>query len=156
MSRRIRTIISIVLFACTAPAFAFEEFSVGVATPAPTGLTFKLWQTRLSAIDLFAEWDFNDEKYYFHADYISHDYERLDARESNLMFYYGYGIRALDEGKTSDTTVGFRLPLGVSYLLDDPPLDVFGEIAPRINVAPSTNFGLDVMVGVRYRIGFGH
>ena len=151
--KKIITILSFILVGYNAPSFAFEEFSVGVATPAPTGLTFKLWLTRLTAVDLFAEWDFNGDKYSFHADYISHDYERLDAKESNLMFYYGYGVRALDEGKTSDSVAGVRLPLGVSYLMDDPPLDVFGEIAPRVNVVPSTNFGLDVMIGVRYRIG---
>lgn len=152
MKRRI-TIMAFVLFAYSAPTLALEEFSVGVATPAPTGLTFKLWITRLTAIDLFAEWDFNSDQYYFHADYITHDYERLEASESNLMFYYGYGVRVKDEGLSDDTIAGLRLAFGVSYLMDDPPLDVFGEIAPRVDVAPSTNFGLDVMIGVRYRIG---
>ena len=70
------------------------------------------------------------------------------------MFYHGYGVRVINEGGVNEkTALGMRLPFGVSYLMDDPPLDVFAELAPRVNVTPSTNFGLDVMLGVRYRIG---
>ena len=115
--------------------------------------SFKVWKSRLTAFDLFAEWDFDGEKYNFHTDYISHDYERLDTAETLLMFYHGYGVRIIKEGKDDKTALGMRLPFGVSYLMDDPPLDVFGELAPRINVTPSTNFGLDVIIGVRYRFG---
>ena len=146
--------IIVLAFMChSLPASALEEFSAGVGTISPTGLSFKVWKSRLTAFDLFAEWDFDGEKYNFHTDYISHDYERLDTAETLLMFYHGYGIRIIKEGKDDKTALGMRLPFGVSYLMDDPPLDVFGELAPRINVTPSTNFGLDVIIGVRYRFG---
>lgn len=140
----------------SAPAFAFEELSIGLAAPSPTGLSAKLWKTRLVAYDLFAEWDLDSEKFNFHADYLKHDYERLEAKESNMLFYSGYGIRLIDEGIHDDTILGVRIPFGISYLMNDPPLDVFGELAPRINVLPSTNFGIDVMIGIRYRLGTEH
>ena len=156
MKKALQTII-LTLLCYSLPASAFEEFSAGVATISPTGLSFKVWQTRITAFDLFAEWDFDGEKYNFHADYMTHDYERLNAKETLMMFYHGYGIRIINEGGADEkTALGLRMPFGVSYLMDDPPLDVFGELAPRINVLPSTNFGLDVMIGVRYRIGFNH
>ena len=31
------------------------------------------------------------------------------------------------------------------------PIDVFGEVAPRVDLVPNTNFGLDIMIGIRYR-----
>jgi hypothetical protein len=141
----------------TTPALAIEEFSAGLATPSPTGLIFKLWTSRFTAFDFFAEWNFDSNDYNFHADYLTHNYELLDAKESNMIFYSGYGIRALDDTNDDERpTLGLRLPFGVTYLMEDPHIDLFGEVAPRMNVTPRTNFGLDIMVGVRYRIGTVH
>lgn len=137
--------------------FAVEEFSAGLATPSPTGVIVKLWTSRLTAFDFFAEWNFDASDYNFHADYLSHNYDLLNARESNMIFYSGYGIRVVDDrNDNEDTTVGVRLPFGVTYLMEDPRIDVFGEVAPRMDVTPRTNFGLDIMIGVRYRIVMGH
>ena len=146
--------LAILLIINTTPALAIEEFSAGLATPSPTGVIFKLWTSRISAFDFFAEWNFDNDKYNFHTDYLSHNYDLLNASESHMIFYSGYGIRVLDDTKDNESaTVGVRLPFGVTYLLDDPSIDVFGELAPRMDVNPRTNFGLDVMIGVRYRIG---
>ena len=156
MKRMARNLCIALAFTIT-PAHAFEEFSAGLATPSPTGLIFKLWTSRLTAFDFFAEWNFDSEDYNFHADYLMHNYQMLDAKESNMIFYYGYGIRALDDTNDDESaTAGLRLPFGVSYMMDDPQIDVFGELAPRMDVTPRTNFGLDVMIGVRYRMGLGH
>jgi hypothetical protein len=158
--KKSRIFIGIVLCALSItavkPAAAFEELSLGLAAPSPTGISAKLWSTRLTAYDLFAEWDIGSEKFNFHMDYIRHDYERLDTKESDMIFYTGYGVRLLDEGIHDDTIFGVRVPFGISYLMDDPPLDVFGELAPRVNLVPSTNFGIDVMIGFRYRLGIDH
>lgn len=147
---------TLLLVTCT-PASAIEEFSAGLATPVPTGVILKLWTSRLTAFDFFAEWNFDSSDYNFHADYLSHNYELLNARESNMIFYSGYGIRVLDDRNDNESaTAGVRLPFGVTYLMEDPRVDLFGEVAPRMDVTPRTNFGLDLMIGVRYRIGMGH
>jgi hypothetical protein len=157
---RMKSLISslgITLLLLSTPASAIEEFSVGIAAFKPTGLSFKLWTSRLTAFDLVAGWNIDAEEYKFHADYLSHNYEMLDAKETNMIFYSGYGVRAEDDADDDeDAALGLRLPFGVTYLMDDPQIDLFGEVAPRINVTPRTTFGLDIILGIRYRIGAGH
>ena len=121
----------------------FNEISIGLATISPTGLTAKFWLSRTSAFDVFGAWSFSGGKYN-----MKHDFNKFKIDENPMPFYYGYGVRIKDEDdKDSDIIVGIRIPLGVSYMYDGAPLDIFAEVAPRVDIAPSTNFGLDVMIG---------
>jgi hypothetical protein len=138
-----------------APAAAFgllgNEVSVGMAAPAPTGLSLKFWTSRDTAIDVFAEWAASDKSVETHADYLTHDFEQFELEGATMPMYYGIGAR-IRTTENSSTHIGFRIPVGVSYLLNNMPLDLFAEIAPRSNVIPKTSFSVDVMVGVRYRL----
>lgn len=127
-----------------------KEISVGVAAISPTGLTAKFWLSKEHAIDIFGSWSFNSDKFNFHADYLLHDFDKIKIDDNPMAFYYGVGVRVKDEDR-DEFIVGIRMPFGVSYLLSNVPLDIYGEVAPRINVVPSTNFGLDVIIGVRFR-----
>ena len=133
-------------------AFALEnEFSAGVAAISPTGLTFKLWTSRNNAVDFFTAWSSHENKIQFHIDYLNHDFSAIEIEPGAMAFYYGFGIR-MSAKKNSSTKGGFRIPLGVTYLMENIPLDFFGELAPRSNLFPNTNFATDVMVGIRYRL----
>jgi len=127
-----------------------KEISVGVAAISPTGLTAKFWLSKEHAIDVFGSWSFNSKKFNFHADYILHNFDLIKVDENPMAFYYGVGVRVKDE-ENQDTILGLRMPFGISYLMSNIPLDIYGELAPRINVVPSTNFGLDVIIGIRFR-----
>jgi hypothetical protein len=43
-----------------------------------------------------------------------------------------------------------RIPLGVNYLLEVAPLDVFLEIVPAMRLIKDTELELDAGIGVRY------
>lgn len=145
--------LTFLFFVSSATANA-SEFSIGLATPSPTGVTAKLWTSPTTAYDIFAEWNFSSSNYNVHADYLTHYYDTFNFKESNMLFYSGFGIRAVyDSTEDESATVGARVPFGISYLMENPDIDFFGEVAPRMDVAPHTNFGLDVMIGLRYRIG---
>lgn len=126
------------------------EFALGIAAISPNGLSAKYWLSDSTALDFFADWSTNSEKFLFHTDYLIHDFEKIQLEGEIIAFYYGLGIRTKYKDG-SDTQVGARLPFGATYFIYDMPIDIFGEVAPRINAIPSTNFGLDVMIGIRYR-----
>lgn len=146
----IRTYLCAALLVFSSISFA-DELAIGLATPSPTGLTGKLWKDKEIAYDIVGAWDTGSEKVYFHFDYLIHDYNKFNLDGNPMPFYYGYGARFKEEANT-DTIMGLRMPIGVSYFIQNAPFEVFGELAPRVDVAPSTNFGLDVMIGVRFRI----
>lgn len=128
-----------------------NEVSVGMAAPAPTGLSFKFWTSRETAIDVFSEWSTSNKFVEMHADYLTHNFEQFELEGASMPMYFGFGAR-IRTTENSSTHVGFRIPIGVSYLWDTAPMDMFAEIAPRSNVIPRTSFSVDVMIGLRYRL----
>lgn len=130
-----------------------NEIGIGLATPAPTGITLKLWFDKKNAFDILGSWNIDDEKYYVHADYLVHDFSKFEVDPAKMAFYYGFGARIKEEDKKdSDTRFGMRIPFGLAYYAHSTPFEIFGEIAPRLDVNPETHFGLDVMIGIRFRI----
>ena len=130
--------------------YAANEFSLGIAAISPTGLSAKFWLSDKYVIDLFGAWSFNSDKYNFHSDYLIHNFNLLKVDDNPMAFYYGVGARIKDEDQ-EDLTIGIRMPFGISYLISKVPVDVYGEVAPRVDLVPDTNFGLDVIIGIRYR-----
>ena len=122
-----------------------------MAAPAPTGLSVKFWTSRETAIDVFAEWSASNKFLETHADYLTHNFEQFELEGATMPMYFGFGAR-IRSSETSSTHIGFRIPIGVSYLWNTAPLDLFAEIAPRSNIIPKTSFAVDVMIGVRYRL----
>jgi hypothetical protein len=118
-----------------------EGFGLGVILGEPTGICGKLWLSSRTAFAGAAAWSFNKNgNLHLHADYLFH------SLGSKLGFYYGVGGRAkLDE----DRKVGLRLPLGIIYLTES-SVDVFFEVAPLLDLAPSTEFRLNAAIGFRY------
>lgn len=145
-----------VLFFSLGTVAKANEMGIGFATPAPTGLSLKMWFDRTNAFDILGAWSINDEKFYLHANYLTHDFTKFAVPDQAMSFYYGFGARIKEEeannGEEGDTTLGMRIPFGISYFVQTAPFEVFGEIAPRVDITPSTNFGLDIMIGIRYRI----
>jgi hypothetical protein len=74
----------------------------------------------------------------------------IDIKPGRLIPYVGVG------GKTAlseDLYLGLRLPLGLIYLFDKAPVDIFIEIAPSVLLFPETNFDAGAGIGVRYWFG---
>lgn len=127
------------------------EFDIGIAAISPNGFIAKYWTTETTAIDIFGEWSFNSNEYLMHADILLHDFNKFQLEDMRIAFYYGGGVRVKFADKSDDSIIGVRIPFGVDYFLQEMPVDIFGELAPRVNVYPDTHFGMDVMIGLRYR-----
>ena len=125
-----------------------HDFGLGVILGEPSGLCFKTWIGHKAAIDGAIAWSFGDgDAFHFHVDYLFHDFDMFSARKGDLVFYYGFGGRIKAQEKSR---VGVRVPLGISYIFEKVPLDIFLELAPGIDLSPSTDFWIHGSIGFRY------
>jgi hypothetical protein len=121
---------------------------LGIILGEPTGISVKAWVGRREAIDVAVAWSFDGEgAIHIHADYLFHNFRLFRVKRGNLVLYYGIGARV----KTVDKTqVGVRIPIGLSYLFERDPIEIFFELGPIMNVTPKTLFRMTTGVGIRY------
>ena len=123
---------------------------VGVILGEPTGFTMKYWLTKRNAFDLGAAWSFEPDGYFeLYGDYLFHFFDLIKVPEGELPLYVGVGGRVAipDSGST---LAGVRIPVGLAYEFAKAPVEVFVEIAPIVDVAPSTELRWNGGIGVRY------
>lgn len=125
---------------------ASENPGVGLMLGEPTGVTVKYWITPQTAFDVGAAWSLagRNEALHMHSDFLWHSW--FDNTE-NLAFYYGIGARIIFD---DNTTTGVRIPIGLNYVFEDIPFDLFVEAAPIIDIAPDTDFAGNGAVGIRF------
>src|SRR5262245_3579462 len=129
----------------TSPALAANgPLGLGVILGEPTGLSGKYWidAQRKAAVDVGAAWSLSgDNDFHLHGDYLFHNYsilqDALQVRTGKLPLYFGVGAR-VQFRENRDDKVGIRIPVGLSYLVEGAPLELFGELAPVVDVAPDT------------------
>ena len=121
---------------------------LGLIVGEPTGISFKYWTGSTTAFDAALAWSFVDEgAFHIHGDYIFHNFTLITIPEGKLPFYYGIGARI----KTAnDTKLGVRVPLGLAYLFNSAPIDIFLEIVPILDLTPKTDFAINAALGARY------
>ncbi len=133
----------------TSATFAREKgLGIGVIIGEPTGISFKKWTSRTHAIDAAVAWSFEGENaFHIHGDYLFHNFYSIKIERSTIPFYYGIGGRL----KFSDKNrFGIRFPLGITLFIVEAPIDLFFEIVPILDLAPSTELSLNAAIGVRY------
>jgi len=130
---------------------AFDRrFGVGVILGEPIGASLKYWLNERIALDAAVAWSFgNEDNFEFHTDVLFHEFDWIPVSRGRLPFYFGGGIR-LKLQDNDDDRFGIRGPVGLSYLFEDLPLDVFVEIGPVIDFTPKTRGGVTGGIGARY------
>ena len=121
---------------------------LGLIVGEPTGVSFKYWTGSTTAIDAALAWSFIDGgAFHIHGDYLFHNMRLISVPEGLLPFYYGIGARI----KTANNTkLGVRVPLGLAYLFQSAPIDIFLEIVPILDLTPKTDFAINAALGARY------
>jgi hypothetical protein len=140
---------TIVIWMITYTASAQErKFGLGVVLGEPTGVSAKLWLGQTSAMDGVVAWSFaNNPSVTLHADYLVHFFDVFSLKEGRLPLYVGIG-GTISIAPESD--FGVRIPVGVTYLFDTIPLDVFLEAAPIFLFFPATTFDFSGGIGIRF------
>jgi hypothetical protein len=116
----------------------------------PMGLGAKVWLSQKAAIDAGAAWSFVDpDGCQLHGDFLYHIFDLFQVGEGEMPLYFGVGgrVKFVEHG---DNRAGIRGPVGVSYLLHRSRLEVFAEVAPVLDVSPTTTLEWNGGVGLRY------
>ena len=124
------------------------NFGIGAMFGEPAGLSIKNWTGESSAINIGAAWSLagRNEAIHLHADFLYHSWF-TDIGRGQLAFYYGLGGRVIF---ADDQTAGVRIPLGLNYVFENIPFDLFVEAVPIFDVAPDTKFAGNGAFGLRY------
>jgi len=127
------------------------RFGVGIVLGEPIGGSAKYFFNDTMAIDGAAGWSDHDHAdLYLHSDVLWHNYDLLPVSQGRLPVYLGVGGLARFRSHNEDNQVGIRVPVGMSYLFDNAPLDVFAEIGPAVDFAPSVRGEITGGIGVRF------
>jgi hypothetical protein len=127
------------------------DAGLGIILGEPTGLTGKLWLGTDSAVSGAVAWSFADNtRLHVHADWLRHNWDVLkrafDVQQGELPLYYGIGGRLRFD---DDARVGVRFVIGVDYIFEQAPFDIFFEIAPVMDVVPQTSLNGNAALGAR-------
>jgi hypothetical protein len=123
-------------------------FGIGVILGEPTGLSAKYWISPYCAIDGALAWSLDKKsRVQIHSDYLWHNYRIISVIKGKLPIYYGLGARLVFE---SNNIFGVRGVVGMDYIFDGTPLDIFLELVPILDLAPEVRMDFNAGIGIRY------
>lgn len=127
-----------------------KKFGLGIIIGEPTGFTGKLWLSKFNSLNAAIAWSIlHEENFYIHLDHVFHYYKFFNFEEGELPVHIGLGGRLLLR-KGQEGNIGMRIPLGITYIFRDIPIEIFGEIVPVVNLIPETDMDVDGGIGFRY------
>lgn len=128
------------------------NFGLGAIIGDPTGIHVKVWNQETRSWNFAAAWSAGvNDRLVLQGDHVFYDYDLLDVdtNDGELPIYYGLGFH-LRMSEETDSELGIRVPLGISWVFAEAPLDVFFEIAPSVNLYPETDFEMHGGIGLHY------
>ena len=82
--------------------------------------------------------------------FLHHKFDLIRVDKGALPLHYGIGGRVkFAEGKHDDW-IGIRFPVGLDYHFADAPFEIFFELVPILDLAPSTDMDMNVGLGARF------
>lgn len=145
--------VCILTLSCTALSSAQEtDIGLGIIVGEPTGLAGKYWLDKDTAIAGAAAWSFEGkDTMHLHMDWLRHNWELIrdsaEVTQGEIPLYYGIGGRIrLGE----EAVIGIRFVIGLSYMFEEAPFDMFIEVAPIMDLTPSTEMNGNAAFGVRF------
>lgn len=144
-------IIAAFLAAAVSPAAAQEPrpFGLGMIVGEPTGINAKYYLNRENALQGSAAWSLEgNNSFTLQGDYLFHRYEWIQVQSGQLPVFFGVGAGLTFQDR--DNEVGVRFPAGLDYIFEGAPMDIFGQLVPVLELAPSTDFNFEAALGVRY------
>ncbi len=126
-----------------------KNFAIGFIVGEPTGISAKYWTSGINAFDFGLGYSFEkNSNLHLHGDYLFHLDNALNTSE-RISIYYGPGVR-LKFRQDNNSRLGVRGVLGGLWMPRGNFIDVFIEIAPVMDLIPSTKFSFDGGIGVRF------
>ena len=128
-----------------------HTLGVGFQLGAPIGLNVKYWLNETAAVDgAVGISPYDHAPAEVHADFLIHDFDIFNMDNGKMPVYFGGGVLGRFRNDGRSDLFGFRFPVGVSYMFENIPIDIFAEVAPEIIVAPFRRGYIDGAVGIRF------
>lgn len=142
------TVILVLFLSAMAGKAQQSGFGLGIVIGEPTGISFKSWIGGNKAIDGAVAWSLRKpESFHLHADMLWHNFDLMSVSSGRLGLYYGVGGRIRFQ---NDPQLGIRIPVGLNYLFEGAPVDVFLEVVPILDLLPATDVEFNAALGARY------
>lgn len=127
------------------------RLGAGITLGEPIGVSLKYWLNDTMAIDGAFGWSSHeDSDFYMHSDVLWHNFDLIPVSRGRAAVYFGVGGLVRFRDNNEDNQVGIRVPVGVSYMFDNAPVDIFAEIGPALDVSPDVEGEITGGVGIRY------
>jgi hypothetical protein len=146
-----------ILIAITVLASFCSAQELGIILGEPTGISYRHVLGESTAMDFAAGWSFRSgrsdeyDNVDIHGAYLFHRKSDMRIEGYRLPFYFGPGARIKIGG--DKVVLGVKAPFGAYYKFKNMPFSMFFELAPGLNLTPSTEF--DIMGGLGFRYIFG-
>ncbi|HEY8279456.1 MAG TPA: hypothetical protein VIH99_07535 [Bdellovibrionota bacterium] len=126
---------------------------IGATIGNPLGITGRTWFNEENSFDYGLGWGISDSRrFHVYADYLWNKADAFDMNDEPFDFFFGGGLamRTNSGRGDSETVIGPRLPVGVSYEFAKPKLELFLAGALNMGLLPSSDFWVDIHVGARF------
>jgi len=146
---------AICLVMMMATAAHAEDFGLGVILGDPSGLSGKMKLNGNHSLD--GALAYSTGKHHglqLHSDYLWDRARSWGTTQGPLDMYYGLGGRLIsydDDKHESKMSLGPRGSLGLSFNINNPNIELFGELALILEVIPDVTADLDAGIGARIR-----
>lgn len=135
---------------------AQADNAIGVVLGDPTGLSGRFGLDGQHSLEGAIAYSTGSRSgLHVHTTYLRDNARTFSVENSGpIEMYYGIGLRviAIDSGKhDGEVAVGPRAPLGLLYNINNPNLEIFGELSLALDLVPDTDVDLDAGIGMRYR-----
>lgn len=138
------------------PAFATPESTgIGLTLGSPYGVTGRTWLDKEKSIDYGVGWDLlNSDKLMVYSDYLWNRPDSFEINGEKFDVFFGGGLVLRTHSATNEDTAVFgpRVPVGVSYWLTHPDMELFAQFALDLGLVPHADVFVDLNVGVRFTI----
>lgn len=152
--KNISKFIFIALVFGSVQGFAQKEFAVGLVLGNPTGLSGRMSIESDRSVDLALASSSGARHWHVHGTYLFENIKTFQTELEPLNVFYGIGARMTsfeNDRKQDKTSLGVRLALGLKMNLPTPQSEVFGEVAPVLDLTPDIEVDFDVGIGFRFR-----
>ncbi|MGA9450623.1 MAG: hypothetical protein WBW41_04670 [Verrucomicrobiia bacterium] len=127
------------------------KFGIGITFGEPIGPSLKYFFSDTVAIDGAFGWSLHDHTdFYMQSDLLWHNFDLIPVSQGKLPVYFGAGGLLRFRNSGEDDQFGIRAPVGVSYLFDSVPMEVFAEVGPALELTPSLRGEFTGGVGIRF------
>lgn len=121
-----------------------NPYGLGLSVFEPTGLSGKIWWSRAALGGAVGWSSLTGHHLHLHVDYLFYRASIHADSRVNFSFYLGAGGKMVFQDHDK---AWFRFPLGIDFLSQKSPLNVFFEVVPSFNFS---KFDLVGALGLRY------